>query len=256
VGSDQVWNYNNNGRDFAYLLDFVEDDTKKISYSSSFGIETIQEDLKEKYKYYFSKISKLSTREEYGVKLINELCGKEAELVLDPVFLLSKENWLDMSAKLPKTKKYIFFYTNKNKQLENFINNTKIPTNEYSIHKLTGHLSPLDFVKRNVKVRYSMSPNEFISEINNADIVVSASFHCIAMSLILNKLFVAIITGNKGKDERVLNILRHVGLENRIFNENMTLDDIYRPIDYNRVNVELRKYVDRSSNYLRNSINS
>ncbi len=29
AGSDQVWNYNNNGRDFAYFLDFVDDDEKK-----------------------------------------------------------------------------------------------------------------------------------------------------------------------------------------------------------------------------------
>jgi hypothetical protein len=70
VGSDQVWNYNNNGRDFAYLLDFVEEDRKKISYSSSFGIADIPNDLIERYKYYFNKIPNLSTREDYGVKLI------------------------------------------------------------------------------------------------------------------------------------------------------------------------------------------
>ena len=31
VGSDQVWNYSNNGGDTAYLLDFVDDNGKKIS---------------------------------------------------------------------------------------------------------------------------------------------------------------------------------------------------------------------------------
>ena len=31
VGSDQVWNYAHNGEDTAYLLDFVDDDRKKIS---------------------------------------------------------------------------------------------------------------------------------------------------------------------------------------------------------------------------------
>ena len=30
VGSDQVWNYENNGRDFAFLLDFVTDNEKKF----------------------------------------------------------------------------------------------------------------------------------------------------------------------------------------------------------------------------------
>lgn len=30
IGSDQVWNYENNGRDFAFLLDFVTVMKKKF----------------------------------------------------------------------------------------------------------------------------------------------------------------------------------------------------------------------------------
>ena len=34
-GSDQIWNYNNTGFDPTYLLDFIDDNDKKIAYAAS-----------------------------------------------------------------------------------------------------------------------------------------------------------------------------------------------------------------------------
>lgn len=69
VGSDQVWNPTNNGQDMAYLLDFVEDDYKKISYSSSFGISGLDENNSKLYANYLSKFYRLSSREMAGINL-------------------------------------------------------------------------------------------------------------------------------------------------------------------------------------------
>lgn len=46
-----------------------------------------------------------------------------------------------------------------------------------------------------------MSPQEFVSVIAGAHLVISASF-CLAMAIVLERPFVAILTGNIGKDER------------------------------------------------------
>lgn len=63
---------------------------KKISYSSSFGMSEIPDEYLDCYKKYLSEIKHISTREIFGVKLIKQLTGRDAKLVMDPVFLLTK----------------------------------------------------------------------------------------------------------------------------------------------------------------------
>ena len=99
-----------------------------------------------------------------------------------------------------------------------------------------------------------MSPSEFVSCINYAELVVSASFHCIALSIILNKPFIAILTGDTGKDERVLSILQLLGLQNRIYSPSMTLEEINLPINYESVDEEIFRLRKDSFQFLINSI--
>lgn len=254
VGSDQVWNYNHNGSDFAYFLDFVDEGNKKISYSSSFGLATIPKNLKDKYIEHLSQIKHLSTRENYGVKIIKELTGRESELVLDPVFLLNKEQWLSLCHNNQKKEKYIFCYTNRSDQLRDFLKQTKFPVENYKIYKLTRYLTFKDFISPKIKVVYSISPTEFIETIANAELIVSASFHCVAMSIILHVPFVVILTGDQGKDERILNILKITGLESRILDRNITIDDVTNPIDFVKVETKVQEYRKKSFSFLKNAI--
>lgn len=254
VGSDQVWNYNNNGRDFAYFLDFVDDDNKKISYSSSFGIADIPKELESKYIENLKRIKYLSTRESYGVELIKKLVGREAELVLDPVFLLGKEQWFSLINKKKRKQNYVFSYTNRLGQWEDFLRTTKYSMENLKVYKISRHLTIKDFLNPNVKVCYSISPIEFIETIANAKLVVSASFHCIAMAIVLNVPFVAIITGDKGRDERILNILKIAGLEDRILNDNMTYEDVCKDIDYGLVESKISQHINTSLDFLQKSI--
>lgn len=254
IGSDQVWNYSNNGEDFAYFLNFVEEDNKKIAYSSSFGLSSIPEKFKKEYAENLTKIKYLSSRESIGLALIKDLTGRQAKLVLDPVFLLDKSQWTNLCKKKTSKEKYIFCYTNKTRQFNDFISQTKYPLKDYSIHKLTSHLGVEDFLNPKVKVSYTISPVEFIETILHAELVVSASFHCIAMAMILNVPFVAILTGDRGKDERVLNILKITDLEHRILNKDMTYNDVMEPIDFHKVESKIEIYKNESLEYLKNSI--
>lgn len=256
VGSDQVWNYKNNGQDFAFFLDFVEDDNKKISYSSSFGLSDIPPTLESKYIESLKRIKHLSTREGYGVELIKGLVDRDAELVLDPVFLLKKSQWLSLCRNSNKKEKYVFSYTNRVGQWEDFLEKTRYSMESKKVHKISRHLTIKDFIDSKVNVSYSISPTEFVETIVSAELVVSASFHCIAMAIILNVPFVAILTGDKGKDERLLNILRIAGLENRILTNELTSYDIYKPIDFKLVESRISKYINSSLDFLKKSIYS
>ena len=84
------------------------------------------------------------------------------------------------------------------------------------------------------------SPEDFLSLIKYAELVVTESFHGTAFSLIFEKKFVCINSkdslGNLKNDERIINILNIVGLENRYINiEDVSNFDYNQSIDYNIV---------------------
>jgi polysaccharide pyruvyl transferase WcaK-like protein len=253
VGSDQVWNYNLTKNDGAYFLDFVVGDNRKIAYAASFGLADIPADLKDMYTVNLKRIKHLSVRENYGRELVRRLTGRNVELVLDPVFLLSKYKWLSLCKNISKKSKYIFCYTNKLNQWRDFLTQTKFSTKDYEIYKVS-ILTIKDFIDPKVKINFCISPIEFVEAIANASLVVSASFHCIAMSIILNVPFVAVLTGDQGKDERLLNILRITGLENRILSEKMTVNDINNSINFLDVEIKLKEYKNKSINFLEKAI--
>lgn len=249
VGSDQVWNPDNNGDDAAFLLDFVDDDKKKVSYSSSFGIANIDEAHRVIYKNNLSKFKALAVRESIGRDIVKELTGRDATVVLDPVMLLTKEKWLSIVPRHNKHEDYIFSYTNRDSQISDFFR-TGFKLKGCKHYVLSRYTRPQDFLSRTTRVKYWMSPQEFVSVIANAKLVVSASFHCLAMSILLNRPFVAILTGDKGKDERPLNILRALNLESRILSPSMTVSDIQKPIDWESVNKRIEELKESSLDYL------
>lgn len=250
VGSDQVWNPHNNGRDTAFLLDFVDNNKKKISYASSFGVATLEEEMKKCYAQCLKRIDYLSVREEFGQKLVEGLTGRIARVVLDPVFLLKKEDWLQFIDSRQIKTKYVFSYTNRANQFDDFISTTGYQLRDKLHYKLGRNTSINDFVDTKIRVKYSMSPTKFLETIFHAELVISASFHCIALSILLNKPFVAILTNNKGKDERILNLLRQLGLESRILTQSMTAQAINSPIDYVAVNKKIDLLREDSTKFL------
>ncbi|MEL5892543.1 polysaccharide pyruvyl transferase family protein [Bacteroides sp. GD17] len=252
VGSDQVWNYENNGGDFVYMLDFVEKREKKVSYSSSFGLCSIPDELLEKYRKYLNDIKYLSVRESYGVEIIRKLTGRTAKLVLDPVFLVKKEDWQSLCHII--NEKYIFSYTNQPHQFNIFLSQTTFNIRKYKHYKLARATTVLDFLSNSTRVKYTMSPTEFVSVINCADLVVSASFHCISLAIILNRPFVAILAGDMGKDERILSLLNLLGLQDRILSSFMTLNKVMEKIDYDRVNQKITSLRNDSLSFLKESI--
>ena len=249
VGSDQVWNPICNGDDAAFLLDFVKDGRKRISYSPSFGMTEVNDEHKKVFRDNLMTFAHIGVRETVGQKIVQELIGREATLCLDPVLLLTKEQWNDIMPKKQTNERFIFSYTNRDSQTKDFFK-TGYKLDGRKHYVLSRYTHPQDFINPQTRVKYCMSPEEFLFVINNADLVVSASFHCIAMSVILNRQFVAFITGDEGKDERILNILRTLHLENRVWHNGMTVEEIEKPIDYSIVNSKIEEMKTESVKYL------
>lgn len=232
-GSDQIWRKQNlpgcKGFDFWY---FGSDNViaKKVSYAGSMGtINTTPED-DEQLKPYFERFSALTVREaplkDYLAKM-----GLQSTVVLDPVFLLEKNDWRNLylgEKKIRKQKgKYILYYNLlSNAESTAFANKlsqrTQLPiveiSKKYGIKQLGR------------RYNHTASVETFLSLIDNAEYVVSNSFHGVAFSIIFEKQFYAIGMGKKAN--RVQSLLVSLGIEERYVDLGV---DLTKVIDYNMV---------------------
>src|SRR5699024_4424214 len=110
VGSDQVWNpHNLHGTSF-YFLDFAPKE-KRISYSASFGIDSIPEKYEKLYIEKLSEMSHISVREHAGANIVKKLTGTDAPVLVDPTMLLTKDEWLSLSKRASNRPKSPYMLT-------------------------------------------------------------------------------------------------------------------------------------------------
>lgn len=218
TGSDQLWNPLIHGEtnNKAYFLDFVPDEKKKIAYSPSIGIKQIPDNCKEEFIRLVKKIDVLSVREASGQKIIKELSGRECRIVLDPTLLLTKKEWLSIAAKPLYERPYIFCYLfSEREYIGKFIEHVK--------KCLSLDIVVIPFTKREfesdcIKIK-NAGPQEFISLIANATLVITDSFHATAFSINMNVPFYSLMRNAENErnnmNSRIDNILTITGLEDR-----------------------------------------
>lgn len=246
TGSDQVWNMDIIHNDWHFYLDFVDNPNKKISYAPSFGNIKFPVECKKKAGALLNDFSKLSVREASGKKLIKELTGKEATVVVDPTLLLTKQEWESKIRFVPKMEHYILVYFPHNKKLVfDFVEKLKSKTGLPVVY-----LSISPRKQSGTHTIYDASPDEFLGWIKNADYVVTGSFHGTAFSINLEKQFFYEPLSKNGIEGRIDNIIRLTGIQNRCISDTK-LDDI---IDYELVREKLNKIRNDSAMWLKNSL--
>ena len=209
-GSDQLWNLQAKDFDWANYLEFVKKG-KKISYAASFGPkkQTWNEEEKNRAKKDLKEYNFLSVREEGSFNNVVELTGRIPEINIDPTMLLDKKEWEKIIEKEAIIKeKYILLYDIHGKT-ETFKIAKKISRN-LGIKVII----PKENVRAHLfypfKKHYNNGPIEFLNLLNNAEIVLSSSFHGTVFSILLHKPFLAI---NGAKDFRISTLLKKMGLE-------------------------------------------
>lgn len=238
-GSDQIWNSATYplGEDSAYFLEFH--DGTKIAYAASFGGKTVSELGRQNISAYLPKFKAVSVREKSAVEILKQF-GINAVHVVDPVFLISKNEW-EKLAKRPKgvPEKYILAYGYDNS--EEFSE----AVSRYS--EMTG----LPVVSSKTRVFRNAGPQEFIYLVKSASMVITTSFHATAFSVILHKPFTVAKTQNEDLFERIESILDMSGLENRKYSElkdrsNWNLEEK----DFDNADNRMREYTEYSKQFL------
>lgn len=231
TGSDQVWGKIATGEyDGSYFLDFASNSDKKIAIASSFGHLPKDEEEKKWMNNLLKQYEKIAVREDSAVSFLKGL-GIESEQVLDPTLVIEADKWRSLVDK-KISKKYILVY-----QIHN---DKRVGKYAKKLAQKIGlpliRISPaLHQWIREGKLVYSPDICQFINYIDNAECLVTDSFHGTAFAINLNTNFIEILP-NTNTGSRNQSILNLVGLTDRILTDMEDFSFIDKKIDFKKVN--------------------
>ncbi|MBO4840476.1 MAG: polysaccharide pyruvyl transferase family protein [Bacteroidaceae bacterium] len=224
VGSDQVWSkllYFDESK--AFFLDFGKRKVKRISYAASFSFDAYPKTIQNKLAHSLSAFNSISVRESTGVKICKDV-GYEAELVVDPTLLLQFDEYLKIFSISNAARKGIYVYVlNIRKadeigweELKNYAERTG---EELKITPASGYFAAQELFEE-ARYEYSQIP-QWISNIANARLVVTTSFHGIVFCLLAHTPFVYVpLKGEYSRgNNRVLDLFDYLGVKSGIYNE-------------------------------------
>ena len=255
VGSDQVWNPQNNVTQKPYFLTFAPDTKRKISYASSFGVSSIPLDAQSMYKEWLNNLDDIMVREEQGVRIVKEITGRNAKHVLDPTLLLDIKEWGDVAICLDCKEPYLLLYvltdseyiTQFAKKMANELNLNLVRICKNSVKQ------DQDNTIQNI---IDAGPSEYIGLFLNASFVLTNSFHGTAFSLNFEKPFYTVLSKNKSNNSRQEGLLSLMHLEDRLIyeGEDFPQQETYFP-DLSDAMCSLKEKREQSVSLLLNSIN-
>ena len=250
VGSDQIWNpeITYGCLDPMYTLQFSSNKIRKISYAASFSEKHIKKNDAEKLVESLKTFYAISVREEELKRYLSSISNLKIEVVIDPTLLLSKNNWLAIMPKKRIIKeRYVLLYQARGEK-------RKIYQQVVDLAKRL-NASVYDASGMNYRIRKHgkqyVSPIEFLNLIYFAEAVVTVSFHGTALSVILEKPFFSICL-NDGRDGRVFNLLRTLGLTSQLKSLGEHLP--FPNIDYSKVCKHLEVARESSLSFLNKAL--
>ena len=206
-GSDQLWNPTQAYCLEPYFLTFVPNGQgKKISYATSVGITDLRDNEKKDFAKWLNLYDDISVREYQAQSLLQGLLAdKKVNQVADPTFLLDPKDWKDMAVR-PKQSKYILMFTLQHrpeilKYCLQLSKQSRLPLIEL------GQVQP-DVLDGSYTAVKDAGPKEFLGYIENAELVITDSFHCTVFSLIMgaNNFYTYIAPTNQ-RGSRIIDLL-------------------------------------------------
>lgn len=257
TGSDQIWN-----PDYVSpnsLLAFAKNN-KKIAYASSIGVDRIPFFKRGMYKKYLSRFYKIGVREKTAEIELSKLLNKEVTTVLDPTFLLNRNDWAKIIDKdkceiLPKNKYIFCYFIGKNREWEKQIKEYA-EKNGYEVFCALSE----SYIMPDVGIsKPELGVEEFINYLMHADIVATDSFHAVALSVNFNKNFAVFKrfkdTDKKSQNSRIIDILSTFKLSNQLVDGDNTIDKVLvKCINYSETNNILNEFKSISEKFLIDAI--
>lgn len=238
LGGDQIWGaYRDKYPRDDYWFGAMFEKKKRVTMCPSFGGTWVAPEDRELFKKYLGELEHISVREESGAKLVKELTGKNATVVIDPVMALTQDEW----KKVFDDRKYAG---------QDYVLSCLLGSENEEIDKKIEKIASGTEVKKLYRdtPESQEGPDGFLSLIYNANLVCTDSFHCAAFSILFKKPL--IVFGRAGFDKtqstRLLNMLNKFGISDRHIDK---IDDTkYYICDYSHVDdileTERKKFYD------------
>ncbi|SEI99035.1 Polysaccharide pyruvyl transferase [Kandleria vitulina] len=239
-GSDQVWNLDCSGNNDSYFLDFVIDDKKKNSFSASFG--STNPHLDDYHIDLVKRFNNVSVREKSGVEFLKKHDINSC-LTLDPVFLLTKEEWLNVTSKVDDNYILVYEVINGMDMIE-FAKKLSKKTG-YKIKLITSSNKPFF----GAEVYRNVGPLTWLSLMSNSKFIITNSFHGLAFSLLFNKEFFIELLKNSKTNNRMQELLNEFNLTSRVMDINN--EDKYEEVDWESINNKICLFRDKSIEYIK-----
>lgn len=263
IGSDQMWPAGIAFGNFISMR-FVPKGVRKISYATSCGVTSYP-----KYCYKCSadmwkSFDFLSTREEQGKKLIQDVCGLDTtvEVLVDPTYLLSKQEWED---RIPFNRlmeeKYVITYLIGNDVGQKKCAKRYAASRGLKLVSLMSNesVSDIDTTFADVNIM-GAGPEDFINWIRGSECLFTDSFHGLAFSVINEKQFYIFYrhksATTKSRNSRIDNVLSLWNLEDRLITD---VSKTWQPnkeskIDYNSVSKKVAEKKAEGLAYLKKAL--
>lgn len=248
IGSDQVWNNSLTKRfdSRVYYGGFIPG-IKKISYAASFGLDFwCPTSYDQEINDAVSELSYISVREDSGIDICRSVFGREdVECVVDPTLLLNSEDLKCIigTAKAKTFGKTYVYLLHKDKQIETITKSVidKLERTSYGFQQKKGIAS----------IFATSSIPEWLANIKDAEYIVTNSFHCMVMCILLHKEFYIIPTF-PGREIRMTSLMDKLGINNRYID---TCDfSLQNPIDYGSSDLRLNQLRTQSMDYLKRAL--
>lgn len=257
-GSDQIWNPIVHAFDSVYFADF-DTNALKIAYAPSIAVNNLSDDEISIIAKKVKKMDSISVRERDAATILqNSKEAVNAEVVVDPTFLISAKYWSKVFKKKINEKYilvYILNYNAKSKKFYRYIEEYAIKNN-CQIYWLP--YSRLQSKKRELyKIMYDVSPAEFMNLLLNAECVFTNSFHATALSINNNINFYVFLDIDNGKtniQSRLKCLIEEYELEERIITDAREIIVSNEKIDFNNINRRIMKRVGESKRFIDNAL--
>ena len=229
VGSDQVWNLKLTHRDKNYLLEFVDDNKKKVSYAASIGNIDANLNFENVLKNNLKNYASISVRENDAKTYLENILEKEVSVVLDPVFLLDMVEWNKIAFSQLK-EEYIFVYC---------LHEVEVYEKAKILSEKTGLkiICIQNSMKKPINAKYifNAGPQEFVGYIKNAKYVVTDSFHGVAFGIIYHKNIKVVLKKKLlGLNSRIITLLSEFNLMETIINSDTGIKELLTETKYNK----------------------
>ena len=247
-GSDQIWNLDcTSGVVEPFFLSFAGD-KRRVAYAPSLAHTSFRPENfnKGQVARLLSKFDYLSVREEETVPLFQTLTEKPIEVVLDPTLLLNAEDYSEMASGKVLEGDYIFMYLLR--KCPELIESTVTMASATGMKVVYISEKNLD-IPNSVNL-FGVGPEEFVSLIAHASLILTNSFHATVFSVLFHKPFRVFATDKSGG--RMRDLLGNIGLSSRCTDAICAYDIV--PCDWDDVDSRLDSLREHSWAYLRKAL--